>query len=123
MELLAASVEPGTVHAGDKLTVKLRWRGAAQMQQAYKVFVHVLDPTGQSVVAQRDAEPQGGAAPTTSWVVGEALDDAYELALPSGTVAGEYPVEAGVYEPKSGERLSLANGDNRLILDTRVRVQ
>jgi len=37
--------------------------------------VHVLDPAGAQVVAQRDAEPRDGHAPTTGWVVGEVSDD------------------------------------------------
>ena len=128
MQLLAATLEPGQVPpggAGRKVTLKLRWRAGAPMSVAYKVFVHVLDPTGQQVLAQRDAEPQDGKAPTTSWVAGEALDDAYEVALPAGMVTGEYPVELllGVYDARSGERLTLASGDNHLVLSTPLRVQ
>jgi hypothetical protein len=119
MDLLSAALDP----SGDKLTVTLRWRGAARMQQAYKVFVHVLDPGGQHVVAQRDAEPKNGEAPTTSWVVGEVLEDAYALTLPKDLAAGQYPVEVGVYDPRSGDRLTLANGDNHLVLPTRVTVK
>jgi hypothetical protein len=105
------------------VTVKLRWRGAAAMQVGYKVFVHVLDASGQHVVAQRDAEPQDGKAPTTGWVVGEALDDAYELALPSGLTPGAYPIEVGVYEPRSGDRLTLPNGDNHFVLSGGLEVR
>jgi hypothetical protein len=93
------------------------------MKQAYKVFVHVLDPTGEHVVAQRDAEPQDGKAPTPSWVVGEVVDDEYAISLPGDLKNGEYPVEIGVYDPRSGDRLKLANGDNRLVLSTPLRVQ
>jgi hypothetical protein len=92
------------------------------MSQAYKVFVHVLDPSGQQVVAQRDAEPQDGKAPTTSWVANEVLDDEYAIALPPGLAPGDYPVEVGVYDPRTGDRLSLGNGDNRLILSKRLTV-
>jgi hypothetical protein len=92
------------------------------MHQAYKVFVHVLDSSQQQVVAQRDAEPQDGGAPTTGWVVGEVIEDEYAMTLPAGLAAGEYPIEVGVYDPRSGERLRLPNGDNRLLLGTRLRV-
>jgi hypothetical protein len=122
MALLSAQVSPGVLSPGDKLTVSLRWRSAAQMAQAYKVFVHVLDEAGQRVIAQQDAEPQAGKAPTTGWVVGEVLDDTYTLVLPAGLAAGEYPLELGVYEPRSGERLPLGNGDNHLLLATHVQV-
>ena len=122
MELLAASLEPGNAKSGDKITVKLRWRGAAPMGAGYKVFVHVLDPGGTQVVAQRDAEPQDGKAPTTSWVVGEVIDDDYQVTIPTGTPGGSYPVEIGVYEPKTGDRLRLPNGDNRYVLDPKLHV-
>ena len=92
------------------------------MSTGYKVFVHVLDPGGTQVVAQRDAEPQDGKAPTTSWVAGEVLDDAYAISLPSGLGPGEYPVEVGVYDARSGDRLTLTNGDNRLILDAKLQI-
>jgi hypothetical protein len=104
------------------VTVKLRWRSAAELQQAYKVFVHVLDASGQQVVAQRDAEPQDGRAPTTGWVVGEVIDDQYVITLPAGVAAGAYPVEVGVYEPRSGDRLRLPNGDNHFVLNTRLQI-
>jgi hypothetical protein len=123
MQLLSDQLEPGRASAGGKVVVKLRWRSAAAMKQAYKVFVHVLDSSGEQVVAQRDAEPQDGKAPTPGWVMGEVVDDEYAITLPAGLPAGDYPVEIGVYDPRSGDRLKLANGDNRVILSTRLKIQ
>jgi len=123
MELLSDGLEPAQASGGGKLVVRLRWRSAAAMTQAYKVFVHVLDPGGEHVVAQKDAEPQEGKAPTPSWVVGEVVDDEYAITLPAALPGGDYPVEVGVYDAKSGERLKLANGDNRLVLATRLLIR
>jgi hypothetical protein len=126
MQLLSSSVEPAQLSASSgtqKLTVKLRWRDGGPLPVAYKVFVHVLDPGGQQVLAQRDAEPQDGKAPTTSWVSGEVLDDAYAVDVPAGMAPGSYPIEVGVYDARTGERLTLANGDNHLILSTPLRTQ
>jgi hypothetical protein len=123
MQLDRHQLEPAQVRAGGKVTVKLRWRSAAEMKQAYKVFVHVLDVTGEHVVAQRDSEPRDGKAPTAGWVVGEIVDDDYAITLPGGLAPGDYPLEVGVYDPRSGERLRLANGDNRLVLATRLHIQ
>jgi hypothetical protein len=123
MQLLSDSVDPGSVSGPQKVTIKLRWRSAVAMSTAYKVFVHVLDPGRQQVVAQRDAEPQDGKAPTTGWLVGEALDDSYEIQLPAGLPPGAYPIEVGVYDPRSGDRLTLANGDNRVVLSTMLQVR
>jgi 4-amino-4-deoxy-L-arabinose transferase-like glycosyltransferase len=123
MQLLSDALEPTEGKANAKLSVKLRWRSAAEMPQAYKVFVHVLDPPGEHVVAQRDAEPQDGRAPTTGWVVGEVIDDEYAITLPGTLPAGDYPVEVGVYDVRSGDRLRLADGDNRFVLSTRLNVR
>jgi hypothetical protein len=123
IQLLSDKLEPAQARGGEKVTVRLRWRGAAEMTQAYKVFVHVLDPTGERVVAQRDAEPQDGRAQTTGWVVGEVIDDEYAIMLPAGLGSGEFPVEIGVYDSRSGDRLRLQDGANRLILKDRLTVQ
>jgi hypothetical protein len=122
LQLLSDQVAPAQAAPGAKVTVKLRWRSTAELPQAYKVFVHVLDPGGQQVVAQRDAEPQDGRAPTTSWVVDEVIDDEYVVTLPAGIGVGDYPIELGVYDPRSGDRLRLADGENRLLLTTRLAV-
>src|SRR5438128_1106090 len=106
MQLLSETLEPGQGRAGEKVTVRLRWRGAAPMKQAYKVFVHVLDVSGDKVVAQRDAEPQDGKAPTTTWVAGEVIDDEYVVTLPAALVRGDYPVEGGGYDAGRGGGLS-----------------
>ena len=42
------------------------------------------------------------------------------MSLPATLEPGAYPVEIGVYEPRSGERLKLDSGDNRLLLSERV---
>jgi hypothetical protein len=118
MELLRHDVQ----REGASLTVKLRWRTGAPMPRAYKVFVHVLDPSGQHVLAQRDSEPQDGKAPTTGWIPGEVIDDEYAITLPGSLASGDYAVEVGVYDAHAGDRLTLANGDNRLLLLAAVHV-
>jgi hypothetical protein len=123
MQLVSHQLDQAPVKAGSTLHVTLHWRGLADMQAAYKVFVHVLDPSATQVVGQRDAEPQDGAAPTTSWLVGEVLDDAYAIPLPASLTPGEYPIEVGVYEPRSGKRLLLPNGESRVLLSSRLQVR
>jgi hypothetical protein len=121
--LLGTTLEPAQVRAGGKLTVHVRWRAEAPIERSYKVFVHVLDAALRNVVAQRDAEPRNGQAPTTSWIPGELIEDELELSVPNGVPRGEYPIEVGVYAERSGERLALPNGDSRVVLDTRLQVR
>jgi hypothetical protein len=122
MALLESGLQPERARPGTNVTVQLRWRAEAPMEGTYKVFVHVLDPSGQRVVAQRDAEPLDGQAPTLGWVTGEVLDDEYRVALPADLASGSYPVEVGVYEERSGQRLTLADGANRLVLQTKLTI-
>jgi hypothetical protein len=123
IQLVRHALDPTTVAPGGTVHVRLHWRGLGQMDQAYKIFVHVLDPSASQVLAQRDAEPQAGAAPTTSWLPGEVLDDDFAITLPPNIAAGEYPIEVGIYEPRSGERLPLPNGDSRVLLSSRLQVR
>jgi hypothetical protein len=93
------------------------------MSVAYKVFVHVLDPSGEHVVAQRDAEPQNGQAPTTGWLPGDTFDDTYDIRLPADLASGDHPIEVGIYDERSGERLRLATGEDRLLLSTPLELR
>jgi Dolichyl-phosphate-mannose-protein mannosyltransferase len=123
MQLVSDKLDPQQSKPGATVKVQLHWRGLAEMDQAYKIFVHVLDPGGTQVVGQRDAEPKDGAAPTSSWLTGEVLDDEYAIQLPPNLPPGEYPIEVGVYDPKSGTRLLLPNGESRVLLHSRLQVR
>jgi hypothetical protein len=53
-----------------------------------------------------------GAAPTTTWLPGEIIADAYSLPLPADLPAGEYRLIVGFYNPTTGERLPTTLGSN-----------
>ena len=84
------------------------------MNQRYKVFLHLLDPDGR-LVAQRDSEPSGGLAPTTSWSTSETIIDNHGLLLPSDLPPGDYTLIMGLYNiADPAERLPLQfNGEER----------
>jgi hypothetical protein len=81
------------------------------MKTSYTVFVQLLNSAGQ-VVAQVDAQPLAGAAPTTTWLPGEILTDPYTLTLPPELPPGDYRLITGLYNAANGERLSVATGGN-----------
>ncbi|MCL5958339.1 MAG: glycosyltransferase family 39 protein [Chloroflexi bacterium] len=89
---------------GDKLLLSTYWKAHQDMNQSYKVFVHLLG-SGNAVVAQQDAEPVKGSRPTTGWIAGEIVKDEHELTVPKDAPPGDYRVEIGFYGAKSGERL------------------
>jgi hypothetical protein len=102
-ELAEEAIAPDEV-----LPVTLLWQSVAQASDDYVAFVHLLDGDGR-VIAQHDGEPVGGFRSTTTWQVGEIVQDNHGLLIPQGTSPGEYRLVAGMYRPDTGERL-LATG-------------
>ncbi len=83
----------------------LYWHALASTQTSYTVFVHILDADGTRR-AQRDQIPGAGAFPTTTWVKGEYLADAYDIAIPRDAPPGEYTIILGMYDAATGARLA-----------------
>jgi len=109
----------GQPAAGSQLAVTLYWQALAGMTADYTVFVQLLSSDWQ-VVAQRDMQPQAGRAPTTTWLPGEVVADAYSLQLPEKLPAGPYRLIAGMYDATTGQRLptSDAAGQDMIELAT-----
>jgi hypothetical protein len=103
-----------TLRPGDTLDLTLVWRAAGgPTADRWKVFTHLLDG-GSAVVAQRDAEPADNLRPTTSWKLGEQVQDNYGIAIPADLPAGSYTLEIGMYD---GDRRShIDGGADHLIL-------
>jgi hypothetical protein len=101
---------------GDILQLDLFWRTDAPLNDRYKVFVHVLDATGQ-IVAQTDREPGGGLNPTTNWKSNELVVDRYGVLIPEAATNGSYSIEIGLYD-FNNVRLKMTNGQDALVLAT-----
>lgn len=83
--------------SGDSLQVELRWRTDLPLASRYKVFLQILNPDG-TLATQRDSEPGGGLALTTTWTPDEIIVDrrAVELNLAPGSyslIVGLYPLD------------------------------
>jgi hypothetical protein len=115
--LLGADLQPDALAPGAALDVTLVWRAEQEMESSYRVFVHLRGPAGD-VVVQSDGEPANWTRPTTGWLPGEIIVDGRRLALPAELPAGDYRLVAGLYDPQSGERLSLANGEDAALVTT-----
>jgi hypothetical protein len=105
----------------------LYWQALETFDQPYTVFAHLVD-ADDHILGQRDQVPGDGEFPTTSWVSGEYLTDAYAIPVHSDTPSGEYWLEIGFYDPLDGTRLTVADADDqpfgdRLLLEgIRIRV-
>jgi hypothetical protein len=101
-----------TLQPGDVLQLRLDWQTDAPLDTRYKVFVQLLDETGR-LAAQRDSEPGGGLALTTTWTPGESVSDAHGLVIPPELAPGTYTLIVGLYpldDPSA--RLRVENSDH-----------
>ena len=94
--------------------LELVWQAEAQPSADYTVFVHVLNADSTCCLWQADAMPRGGAYPTSRWLAGEVVTEAYTIALPDDTPPGEYALEVGLYRAETGARLPVAQDGQAL---------
>jgi hypothetical protein len=94
-------------------TVTLLWRSERLMSTDYKISVEVFDPESGRRVARDDAMPLRWAFRTSYWDMGEVVTDAIPLSLQS-VPADLYSVAVTVYDPETGKRLPVIDGNGQL---------
>ncbi|MCR4408062.1 MAG: glycosyltransferase family 39 protein [Anaerolineae bacterium] len=128
VRLLGYDLPQTEVAPGDEVRLTLYWRCESPVDTSYTVFTHLLDPDGL-VRGQVDRPPQGGEAPTTTWLAGEIIVDEYHILVDGNAPAGEYHIEVGMYDPATIIRLPVfaADGsrlpDDRVLLETAITVR
>lgn len=83
--------------SSDIIEVTLFWETAVSLSTRNKIFLHLLDANGQ-LVAQRDSEPGGGLALTTTWQPTMQIVDKHGILIPNNLPAGEYTLKVGMYD-------------------------
>jgi hypothetical protein len=96
--------------------LKIQWQALHSMTESCKIFVHLTDASGQ-IISQLDTLPQRGAAPTTSWLPGEIIEDELTLTLPPDLPAGPYRLVLGLYDEKTGHRLMAGEQDHVVLFE------
>jgi len=86
------------------------------MDRDYAVFVHIVDAQG-TIWGQRDATPADGERPTSSWELGEIVEDQHEVTIDVEGPREGYTIEVGAYLRGTGERLPVSRGGTAVILD------
>jgi hypothetical protein len=97
----------------------LYWQASRRVPSSYKVFVHLVDDAGRTV-AQADAVPDSGLAPTDSWLPGEVVVDKHTIAAPN---PGHYHIVVGLYDPITGARLIALDGAGRPIQENAAQLE
>ena len=114
--LASDALSAETLQSGDALQVQLNWLTNTPLTTRYKVFLQLLDSNG-ALVAQRDSEPGGGLAITTSWTPGQQVADRHALLI--DVPAGTYTMIAGLYDLNDpSARLPFSGGGDYLTLAT-----
>jgi hypothetical protein len=109
-ELQRVALDAEPLSSGDVLRLTMHWQDLEGSDTEYKVFLHLVSEGGQ-IRAQRDV-PLGP---------GERVQRVGML-LPLGLAPGTYHLRIGVYDPATGDRLILSEGeDSRVIEEIRVR--
>jgi hypothetical protein len=98
--------------SSDSLALTIYWQALRRMQASYKVFVHVVDPVTNAIVAQDDSVPRHWTSPTNTWQPGEVVEDTLTVPL-SGVAPGEYQLFIGLYDAATGERLAAFSTDGQ----------
>ncbi len=92
-----------------QVVVDLSWQTQGLARGDFKVFVHFYADPGQPPIAQADAYPGGGTLPPQNWPPG-VLHDTIVVDLAT-IAAGQYQVAVGFYDPATGERIVIDDGD------------
>jgi hypothetical protein len=104
LHFLNSKSEIEALKAGDTLNINLYWQAKAEFDRNYTAFIHLIGPDGL-LYGQVDQTPGAGAFPTTGWLPGEYISDAYILSIAPNAPAGDYQIEIGLYNPDTGQRL------------------
>lgn len=116
---LTGATLPTTATPGSELALTLRWASLGPTNRAYTRFVHLVGPDG-ALVAQQDAPPLGGFAPTDLWAAGQQITEEVALSLPADLPPGDYQVRVGLYTLDGG-RLPVGSSDNVTVGTIRVQ--
>ncbi len=123
--LVGAQLSSPTAQAGDALRVTLAWQVLRETREPINVFVHLVEPNGNQLVAQADGVPVGGYTPVSHWHVGELIEDTRTLMIPSHLAPTTLQLVTGMYRLNPVRNLAartLPNGrplpDGRIPLGT-----
>jgi hypothetical protein len=94
----------------------LYWQALRPMDRSYKVFNHLVDDADR-FVGQHDSEPALGTFRTLLWQAGEVVTDPHVIPIRADAPPGSYALKVGLYDPETGARLPLADGETFVVLE------
>jgi hypothetical protein len=117
----------GPLGPGDTLHLSLIWQATRPFYRDLKLFVHLLDSSGQ-VIAQTDplaglgAGPEGTDYFTSQWDPGQMILDEVALDISPEAPPGPYRLAIGLYDGETLERLPVVGReDGRVVMEVGSR--
>ncbi|MDO8673326.1 MAG: DUF2079 domain-containing protein [Dehalococcoidia bacterium] len=107
IELLGYRLQPTL--SGPGLEVTFYWRALAMPAKPYSVFVHLLSPDGQELIAQSDSYPMDGLYPTNIWEPGRVVPDTHVNLVKNDLPSTNLRIRVGLYDPYTGARLPITS--------------
>ncbi len=115
------ALSAATFNTGDVLQLRLDWQTDSALDKRYKVTVQLLDDSG-GLVTQRDSEPGGGLALTTTWITGGVVSDNHALIIPNNLAAANYSLIIGLYDLNDPQqRLFVGDADHLVLQEINIR--
>jgi hypothetical protein len=119
VDFLGYDPSPRRATAGDELTVTLYWQAASPIPSSYTVFVQLVGPhnptTDNPLWGQHDGAPVAGTFPTDRWPSSLIVRDRHTLVIDLTAPSGDYLLIVGMYDPTTGERLTVPDTDDNAI--------
>ncbi|MEO0564840.1 MAG: hypothetical protein AAF125_22225, partial [Chloroflexota bacterium] len=81
----------------EEMTVTLYWRALKPIENNYVIFVHIIDASTFTIVGGSDAQPVAWTRPTSTWEVGEIVEDAHTFTVNGDAPPIPYELEIGMY--------------------------
>ncbi|HID61439.1 MAG TPA: hypothetical protein EYP49_01640 [Anaerolineae bacterium] len=128
IELLGYEIEEKPIRPGGVLELTLYWRAREEIEESYIVFTHLLDGEGD-LRGQSDDIPVEGMYPTSSWLIGQIIEDKHRIPIADTAPAGSYRIAVGMYQLDSLERSEAVDAEgnplpeSQIVLATRVEVE
>ena len=129
MTLIGYDVSNTSAARGAQLEVTLHWACEAPIANDYTISVQLIDSQWRKA-AQSDAWPLAGAAPTSSWQVGQTLEETRTLTVAPDAAPGVYDLQLTIYRMNDTGKLEhlpivwqTGQMPAKTVVLTRVRVQ
>ena len=98
-----------------QFSIQLNWKSLQLTNIDYTVFVHAFN-SDNILIGQSDSQPVNNTYPTSLWVPNEHVVDTHYISLNPG----EYDIKIGLYLPETGDRLTLNNGTDAIIIENLI---